>query len=89
MWFKCKCLVCKAPTKISVQQILVSSVLFCFSDEKMGGKMIDFIHCNERQLEWQSDAGIRCLELREPIFLSKLDIKFKVYNNFIYKTVHF
>lgn len=43
------------------------------------------------QLECQSDADvvIRSQELREPIFLTKWHVKFKVHKNFIYKTVHF
>lgn len=87
MWFKCKYVVCKASTKISVQQILVSPLLFCFFDEKRGKKMIDLIHCSERLLECQSDAGIRSQELRKPIFLSKRHVKFNVYKSFIYKTL--
>lgn len=51
--------------------------------------MIDFIRCTEMQLQCQSDAGIRCKELKESTFHKKWNIKFKVNNSFIYKTVHF
>lgn len=40
--------------------------------------MINFIPCKEVQLQCQSDVWIRCQELKEPIFLSKWNIKFKV-----------
>ena len=66
------------------------SLPFCLFDEERGKKDENFRHGKERQLECQSDsdAALISQEVREPMFLNKWYVKFKVHKSFIHKTVY-